>query len=228
MVTRVLDRAQAIVGKGRVVLAIPHGPTDKPLAMLAAAWAVPCLSGARDDVLARFAMVAQTYHTADTFVRLTADCPLLDVGVSRAVLGALTDDLDLVHTGPELDGLDTEVFTRHALMEAHRYATDPADREHVTPWMRTHLRALHWTMPDFGPIRWSVDDPHHLAFVRAVYQACRLCAEGVPHHTHSVTSIGGGDRRLVLDLHAVSDSGGVGLAECTASSILAAGPGCPS
>lgn len=41
------------------------------------------------------------------------------------------------------------------------------------------------------------------------------CQRGVPHHTNSISSIGGGDRFVVWDLHAVPNPGGVELAECT-------------
>ena len=55
--------------------------------------------------------------------------------------------------------------------------------------------------------------------VRCAKLICPLCARGVPHHTNSETSIGGSDRHTVWDLHAVEDTGGVGLAECTAAPI---------
>jgi hypothetical protein len=50
-------------------------------------------------------------------------------------------------------------------------------------------------------------------------ERCPLCAAGTPHHTNSATSIGGADRHPVYDLHAVEDTGGVGLAECLAYDI---------
>lgn len=212
----VVRRVSAVVNE--VVLAVPIGMDDQPLVDWALAHGVPCVRGSRDDVLARFEAVAQAYHTADTFVRFTADCPLLDVGVSKTVIGALTDDLDIVHTGPEVDGLDTEVFTRAALMQALRYAQG-REREHVTPWMREHLRAKHVRFPGIAPTRWSVDTPEDADFVRRVFAACRHCAEGTPHHANSASSIGGADRSPRWDLHAVEDTGGVGLAECTAYEI---------
>lgn len=43
---------------------------------------------------------------------------------------------------------------------------------------------------------------------------CEHCKAGVPHHTNSETSIGGADRHMIYDIHAVEDTGGVGLAEC--------------
>lgn len=48
---------------------------------------------------------------------------------------------------------------------------------------------------------------------------CALCRRGVPHHTNSATSIGGVDRHPIRDIHAVRDTGGVGLAHCTADTI---------
>lgn len=48
---------------------------------------------------------------------------------------------------------------------------------------------------------------------------CHLCAIGTPHHTNARSSIGGEDRHPIYDLHAVEDSGGVGLAECLAGDL---------
>ena len=62
--------------------------------------------------------------------------------------------------------------------------------------------------------------PRALELAAAV--VCGLCGQRVPHHTNSATSIGGADRHPVRDLHAVEDTGGVGLAECVASDIWAA------
>lgn len=44
---------------------------------------------------------------------------------------------------------------------------------------------------------------------------CEWCIKGAPHHTNSDTSIGGSDRHTIWDIHAVEDTGGVGLRECT-------------
>ena len=45
---------------------------------------------------------------------------------------------------------------------------------------------------------------------------CLHCALGAPHHTVGFEGIGDGRRQTVYDIHEVEDSGGVGLAECTA------------
>ena len=48
---------------------------------------------------------------------------------------------------------------------------------------------------------------------------CRLCREGIPHHTNGAEGIGDATCAVVWDLHAVEDAGGVGLTECTAYPI---------
>ena len=48
---------------------------------------------------------------------------------------------------------------------------------------------------------------------------CPLCRREVPHHTNGREGIGDAARTPVYDLHAVEDTGGVGLAECLAYPI---------
>ena len=191
------------------------------------ALAMPFRNENEDDVLSRFVRVLNNRSGDYTSIaRFTADCPLLDVAYSQHLIGmfqqlrATNSDgkaVELLATHPDLDGLDTEVFTRHALMEANDNARG-ADREHVTSWMRRHIPTQIVTMPLLGgPIRWSVDDAGGLEFVRRVVGACPDCALGVPHHSNAGASIGGADRSLVLDLH-VGEGGG--LVECLAADIL--------
>lgn len=205
----VLARVAAIVGQDRTVLAIPRGDSE-----LSSHWP-NVVYGPEDDVLERFVEVSLAYPKVDTFVRFTADCPLLDTDFSAGVI-ASHRGADITTTVPELDGLDTEVFTRDALFTAHEHATK-REREHVTAWMKAGNMIQHRVyMPGFGPIRWSVDDESGLDFVRRIYAACELCRRGVPHHTNAGSSIGGIDRRIVLDLHVGI---GGGLVECTSAEI---------
>ena len=168
------------------------------------------------DVLGRFVRIARRNPEVDAFVRITADCPLLDPSVAGYVVNTYRGgSTELVGTTPEMDGLDVECFSRAALL-ACDLAAHGRDREHVTRWMRKNLRTqtVNWAP---APLRWSVDDWAGLAFVRTVYAACDLCKRGVPHHTNASGSIGGADRTLVVDVHHVADGG---LAECTAADLL--------
>ena len=216
MVRHVLERAHRITGQG-TILVVPRRDTVD--------WPWPHIfRGDEEDVLQRFFDCVQIQQKigagVTTIIRITADCPLLDVGVSRDVLNQFfAKGLGLASTSPRLDGLDTEVLTRDALQLSVFAATRAEDREHVTAWFK---RTRPWTSVDMGlTTHWSVDTPADLEFVRAVYRSCSACRDGVPHHTNAGSSIGGSDRHLVLDLHHVDDpSNRGGLIECTAADLL--------
>ncbi len=133
--------------------------------------------GDENDVLDRFFQAAKHYD-ADTIVRITGDCPLIDPQVVDKIVAAyLADGCDyasntLLCTYP--DGLDTEVFSFAALEIAWSEARRATDREHVTPFIRTSQRfRLRNVESELGAsvrhLRWTVDEPQDLEFVRAVY-----------------------------------------------------------
>lgn len=132
------------------------------------------------DVLARF--VQCVTHRLDgpteIVVRVTADCPLVDPGLIEAAVQAVRDGADYAGNTVERHwprGCDVECFTTELLMDAHRSATDPYDREHVTPWMQrwaTNPRALEASVrPVDAPNRWrwTLDTPKDLTFLRGLY-----------------------------------------------------------
>lgn len=104
------------------------------------------------DVLRRFYGAWSAFGEGCRWIlRLTADCPMIrreqiaglfggipcvqstlcDVGIEPNVL-----DGSIVTNRPrDIDGLDMELFTSTMLRFAHDNATDPDDREHVTPFM---------------------------------------------------------------------------------------------
>jgi spore coat polysaccharide biosynthesis protein SpsF (cytidylyltransferase family) len=176
MLWHVLMRARAARSVDRVVLATTTEDRDTPLSELAAAMAVPVFRGSEDDVLDRYHGAAGA-HGAAVIVRLTADNPLQDPGVvdeTVALFGrAGVSYASNVHPRTYPKGLDVEVIGRTALDEAWREATEPFDREHVTPYL--------WKQParypqanlaagqDRSSWRWTVDEPEDLDFVRTVY-----------------------------------------------------------
>lgn len=167
---------QAIPAIDAVVLATSDQPDDDAVAAWAADYGIACHRGPLDDVLARFALAAQA-EDADIILRLTGDCPLLDPQVCGQVLALLKrQGLDYAsNTVPQTwpDGLDCEAFTRAALETARTEATAPADREHVTPFIRErHDRfrsgGLPCPLPGLHNERWTLDERHDLDFLTQV------------------------------------------------------------
>jgi spore coat polysaccharide biosynthesis protein SpsF len=177
MLVRVIER----VGRAhldQVIVATSSSPADDAVAAVAAATGVPVFRGAETDVLDRFYQTAKA-HRADVIVRVTADCPLIDPGVIDRVVTAFQQaepSVDfasncLVRSYPQ--GLDVEVTTLDALSQAWAEAWADYERAHVMPFIYRHpdrFRLLNvQDTVDRSTMRWTVDTPDDLAFVRAVY-----------------------------------------------------------
>lgn len=172
----VLERARRVPGIDRLIVATTRQPADDAIEAFCRAEGCACHRGSEDDVLDRYHGAAQEAG-ATVVVRITADCPLLDPEVSGRVVEALDRNgcdyasNTLEQTFP--DGLDTEAFTAAALDKAWREARLASQREHVTPylWQNGGLFTLCAVKQarDLSALRWTVDRPEDLAFVRAIY-----------------------------------------------------------
>lgn len=153
-------RAKKVHG---VVIASPH---NIPLKL-----SVPVFLGEEEDVLKRFYRCSLAYP-ADIFVRITADCPLIDPKwIDNCIDYLIRGGYDYVTNRPYVtDGLDVEVFTRDALEKAHKEALARFDREHVTPWMKKNLKVgiLGGRKP-LSMVKISVDTEDDLKRVRRIY-----------------------------------------------------------
>ena len=133
----------------------------------------------KKDLLTLFYSCAKTYN-ASTIVRITSDCPLIDPSIIDVACslhkqaGAYyTSNIFPERTFP--DGLDVEVFSFSLLSQAHAEALTPYDREHVTPWIQEYCKSAggigEITYPlNSAHLRWTVDYPEDLDFVRRVYR----------------------------------------------------------
>jgi glutamate-1-semialdehyde aminotransferase/spore coat polysaccharide biosynthesis protein SpsF (cytidylyltransferase family) len=177
MIWHVVQRARRATTLDDLIVATSDDSANDPFVDYCAANGIPCVRGSEQDVLDRYYQTASK-AAADIVVRLTADCPLIEPSViDRLVKAFRAGGYDYVsntirYTYP--DGLDAEVFSFAALEQAWKEARQPAEREHVTPYIvasgrfRTHnvendrdLSTLNY--------RWTVDEPTDLEFVRQVY-----------------------------------------------------------
>ena len=177
MLEHIVSRLRRCYLINEVVVATSNAKADDRIAEIGTNRMFKVFRGDENDVLDRYYEAAKS-TTADIVVRITGDCPLIDPQVvDRVITTFLSEDCDyasntLVCTYP--DGLDTEVFSFAALEIAWRDGRRVADREHVTPFIRTSRRfRLRNVESDLGrstrQLRWTVDEPRDLEFIRAIY-----------------------------------------------------------
>jgi len=177
MLLRQLERLRRCRRIGKLLVATSDNPSDRPIADLCDAESVACFRGSQDDVLDRYYRAASLYMPTHV-VRLTGDCPLADPELIDSVIEFyLVGGYDFVSNAIEPtfpDGLDAAVFRFQLLEHAWREAKLPSEREHLTLFMRHHPERYkigsYKVSPDRSHMRWTVDEPADLAFVRAIYE----------------------------------------------------------
>lgn len=151
LIWHVIHRARLIGPK--VCLAIPAG--DAMLKVVARNMFVQCVEGSPDDVLGRYVQAASVMD-ADHVVRVTGDCPFLDVEAAKwTIAWHLQTGADFTHHVAEGRGL--EVFTRQALVDSAERAQGVWFREHPDEWILHNQVCYH-----VERIKFSVDTPEDL------------------------------------------------------------------
>lgn len=172
LLLRRLSYARRIAG---IVVATSIDASDDPIVRLALGTGVGVTRGPRRDVLERFLLAIGDRE--DPIVRITGDCPLIDPAIVDetverflSVPGCAYASNIQPRTFP--DGLDVEVFDVAALRAVSREPLDAKDREHVTSAIRAQperfRQAAVVAARDLGELRWTVDEPEDLEFIRAL------------------------------------------------------------
>lgn len=178
VIEQVIRRCQKIIGADVVICATSVLSGDDALVKPAEKAGALVVRGDESDVLSRYVLAASAVK-ASIVMRITADCALIDPEICSNLLALrASQNADYASNALELSfpvGLDCEAFTLKALMEAQEKASKPYEREHVTPWLieaKSLKRAnLHSGDASLGKLRWVLDYPEDLKFVRAVYDA---------------------------------------------------------
>ena len=161
----------------QIIVAITNKKQDDRLVEFLKLLDVSIFRGSEEDVLDRYYQAAKKYHL-DIIVRVTGDCPLIDLTVvDNTIQYFLHNDYDYVsNTVKETfpDGLDVEVFSFECLEQSYNTAHLPSEREHVTPFTRNHPEKFKIgnfkNNVDLSNLRWTVDEMDDLEFDRAIYR----------------------------------------------------------
>lgn len=176
VLARVVQRVRRSVLAQEIVVATTVSEKDDALVAECDRIKVRYFRGSENDVLDRYYQCAESC-TANTVIRLTADCPLIDPElVDTTIQAFLKGPCDyasnaLVPTYPR--GLDVEVFTMDALHRAWSAARKPYEREHVTPCLYEHPELFRLVSvkvdADYSRYRWTLDTLEDLELVRTIY-----------------------------------------------------------
>ena len=129
----VIERCKEICGIDEIVVAVPYNNSDE-IIYLCGELDIKFHQGSEDNVLERFYSAA-IFYNLNTIMRITGDCPLLNPMDCQEVFWR-HKDYQQEYTS---NGVDCEMFSFSMLERAHLNATDPYDREHVTPWMKRQV-----------------------------------------------------------------------------------------
>jgi spore coat polysaccharide biosynthesis protein SpsF len=186
-----IDAVRAVPDVDEVVVATTDQHADDPFAERLRSAGVRVHRGSTHDVLRRVVDAARPL-APDVVLRQTGDNPFPDPDVMGAQIRRLVDDgFDYVGINGLPLGIGGEAVRMAALETADREATEPAEREHVLPYLyarpeRFRIGAL-VDPPSWRHPRYTVDTDEDMAFARAI--AARLPGGGGPARLADLESI---------------------------------------
>lgn len=214
VLAHVLERTRAIEGIDVVVCAIPDTPVDDVLVPEIERAGAVVVRGSQDDVLARYHKAAVAVG-ADTVMRVTSDCPLIDPAVCAQLLALHRReqaDFGALNLGSATwpHGLECETIAFSWLDRAYREAARKLEREHVSPFIRHHAEARKVNLDGPGGAavehHWTIDTPRDLDFLTALFRRLPTGPERFDWHT--AFAIGESDAQLMaLNSGQVRDEG---------------------
>jgi len=173
-----IERMQRSSLLDRLVIATSTLPQDDAIFGFCQGEGVECFRGSENDVLSRYYDCAVKYK-AETIVRITGDCPLIDPDIiDHSIEAFRSSSCDyMVNTVPVEtshfpDGSDVEVFSFAALERAYRECEGSHYREHVTFYFWREDNGFKvgqlQQREDWSGYRLTVDYPEDLEVVKYV------------------------------------------------------------
>lgn len=175
MIFHVIERAKAIRGIDRVILATGSEEKNISLLEIAEQCNIETYAGSENDVLERYYMTASKIY-CDYIIRITGDNPLTDhESASEALVFAQVNDADHCTVSGIPTGTGIEVIKKSALEKTFREGKEPHHREHVTPYIKEHpeiFKSIRYISPlnnPFPDLRLTVDEAEDLELMKIIY-----------------------------------------------------------
>lgn len=137
---------------------------------------VEYFQGDEKDVLSRYYEAALHYQKPDVILRITSDCPLIDIRLISEMIELFSSSRadymsNFVHRRYPR-GLDCEIMTFNALERAYKQASKAYQREHVTPYIYENPHEFRVksfeNVKDESQYRLTVDTRDDLELIRSL------------------------------------------------------------
>ena len=133
-----LERLKKIKNVNNLILATTKNKIDNKLTKIAKKQKIQIYRGDQNNVLRRYYNCALTYK-ASIIIRITADCPLIDIKYVNILLKFFLknkyDYLSNIDLNYLPDGFHCEIFNFKSLKKAFNLAKTKFDKEHVTSFI---------------------------------------------------------------------------------------------
>lgn len=136
----VYDRLKKSKYAENIIIATTNNIKDKEIIKYCQENKIKYYVGSENNVLERYYLTAKEYNS-DIIVRVTSDCPLVDIEYIDKMIEYFLNKKDLEYLGPKYygnhkfpDGFNGEVFTFKVLEEAYKNANEN-EIEHVTTYI---------------------------------------------------------------------------------------------
>jgi len=133
-----LERLKKLKNVNTLILATTKNKNDNKLVKIAKEKKILFYRGDQNNVLKRYYKCALT-NKVTTIIRITADCPLIDVKYISILLKFFLKNKYDYCSNVDLnylpDGFHCEVFNFKSLKNAYKLATSSFDKEHVTSFI---------------------------------------------------------------------------------------------
>ncbi len=180
LLTYFIERLRRVTLADQVLIATTINASDETIVDWCRTLGVAFTRGAEYDVLSRY-YDAAVVTGADTIVRVTSDCPLIDPALVDDCIRFFHENasrFDYISNSQEKSyplGMSVEVFSFRSLQEAYAEGTAEADREHVTPFLYMHperYRIGRLGSPrNLSEYRLTLDTPEDLELITRIIEA---------------------------------------------------------
>lgn len=142
----IIDRLKVFTSKNdiKLIIATTTKKNDQKIIEIAKKNSIDYFTGPEKNVLKRYYLASKKFNL-DWVVRVTSDCPFVDIDILKRMLGKNLNKYDFIsniikRTYPK--GLDLEIISLRLLEYVYKNATTHYDKEHVTAFIYKNLHTI--------------------------------------------------------------------------------------